>query len=1016
MKRFWKASWDSRGVSIQCCAKGLLGSVKTVPRARWPSGADLPGKSLLIFLVDSERGMWTDSGALLPHEEAAQLTEEQARLVGLPPAPPFALQIKSRGTLDQPDFTLTTSWRKLGHTPVQTRRTGAILEHGTTPYRLPASLYQLVEAVEAFNAAEAPVDRSERAQQWLPVQQAIEQATGAAVQPDGYLGELQIFHAASLSLSVDFDKENGVTFDPVLFGRTISPRIQADLFPDDPNADPAAYDEEDENEGSEDFVGVDTLVDEADQLLPPPLQDTFLRKRFDRDDQCRPSYPLDRNAYVVFDPSLRRALDVVKAKQKASAEERRAFVKNPRAAFAQVMDDLGDGELLGHVFIETQQYSDRVHDIGLWRPRVLPWLPQAPNSWLPEKIGFTFGDQTVELRPEELDGVKRACEEAIARGDATFTCGDGAEAPATSDTLEAIEALRGAAEQLIAAEKTAHSDPGGEEAKDEEKEASDRFALEIDDNLEGVDHESAVRPRAPAIAPAPPAELIAPDALFPHQREGFDWLVKSWTVGRPGVLLADDMGLGKTVQTLAFAAWLDRHWAAASRAPRGPFLIVAPTALLRNWRAEHDKHLQAGGVGPILELYGSAVSAYREDGVSGRDVSEGRGVLDRARLASASVILTTYETLANYHISFAGMRFPLVVFDEIQKLKTPTTINTHAAKTVNADFVVGLTGTPVENNLTELWSIMDRLHPGLLGDLKSFTTNYPADDNGKLRELRDLLVSKEPHAAPVMLRRMKDATDLGRALPAKTVKALPTEMPEIQAKAYGKVVADARQAKAEGAKKGMMLQVLQKMRGVSLHPEHPNTVLGRPEKYADYIARSARLAAAIDVLDTVAENGEKALVFIEFRNMQELFADILRHRYDLKNLPGIINGQTPSARRQAIVDAFQSAPKGSFDALVLAPRAAGVGLTITAANHVVHLSRWWNPAVEDQCNDRAYRIGQDKEVTVYCPIARHPLLGDSSFDVTLNALLERKRALSRDLLVPMESERDYQELYENAVG
>jgi SNF2 family DNA or RNA helicase len=129
----------------------------------------------------------------------------------------------------------------------------------------------------------------------------------------------------------------------------------------------------------------------------------------------------------------------------------------------------------------------------------------------------------------------------------------------------------------------------------------------------------------------------------------------------------------------------------------------------------------------------------------------------------------------------------------------------------------------------------------------------------------------------------------------------------------------------------------------------------------------------------------------------------------------VINGQTPSAKRQAHVDAFQNAGPG-FDVMVLAPRAAGVGLTLTAANHVIHLSRWWNPAVEDQCNDRVYRIGQDKPVTVYCPMSRHPAIGDQSFDLKLNDLLSRKRSMSQSLLVPQESDSDYTTLFEETIS
>ncbi len=163
------------------------------------------------------------------------------------------------------------------------------------------------------------------------------------------------------------------------------------------------------------------------------------------------------------------------------------------------------------------------------------------------------------------------------------------------------------------------------------------------------------------------------------------------------------------------------------------------------------------------------------------------------------------------------------------------------------------------------------------------------------------------------------------------------------------------------------------------------------------------------------QRGEKALLFIEDRDMQASFAAAAGTLFGLRSEPQVINGEVPGHRRQAIVERFQKAPAG-FDVLVLSPKAAGVGLTITAANHVIHLSRWWNPAVEDQCNDRAYRIGQTKPVTVHVPLARHPTYGDASFDVTLDKLLAEKRALSRHMLTPPVKDGDAAILFESTIS
>ena len=169
------------------------------------------------------------------------------------------------------------------------------------------------------------------------------------------------------------------------------------------------------------------------------------------------------------------------------------------------------------------------------------------------------------------------------------------------------------------------------------------------------------------------------------------------------------------------------------------------------------------------------------------------------------------------------------------------------------------------------------------------------------------------------------------------------------------------------------------------------------------------------ILRTIEKNGEKALVFLEHRDVQTTFAAAAATLLGLRSEPAIINGTTPGGKRQDIVDRFQNGPPG-FNLMVLSPKAAGVGLTITAANHVIHLSRWWNPAVEDQCNDRVYRIGQFKPVTVHVPMAVHPSLGDRSFDANLDRLLESKRSLSRHMLAPPVGEADVGVLFNEAIG
>jgi SNF2 family DNA or RNA helicase len=204
-----------------------------------------------------------------------------------------------------------------------------------------------------------------------------------------------------------------------------------------------------------------------------------------------------------------------------------------------------------------------------------------------------------------------------------------------------------------------------------------------------------------------------------------------------------------------------------------------------------------------------------------------------------------------------------------------------------------------------------------------------------------------------------------------------------------------------------MLEALHGLRRVSLLPD------GIEEEGINdqTVQHSARLQALVDVLDEVARRGEKALVFVEFLRVQEMLVPYLRQRYGLARDPQRIHGGTPGARRKRCVDEFQEGKQGQFDVMILSPKAAGVGLTLTAANHVVHLTRWWNPAVEDQCTDRVYRIGQDRDVHVHLPLAVHPRFGEHSFDLNLDRLLERKRDLSAKVLIPaVASENDLAEL------
>jgi SNF2 family DNA or RNA helicase len=463
------------------------------------------------------------------------------------------------------------------------------------------------------------------------------------------------------------------------------------------------------------------------------------------------------------------------------------------------------------------------------------------------------------------------------------------------------------------------------------------------------------------------------------------------------VLLADDMGLGKTLQGLAFLAWL-REGMTSGTIPKAPLIIVAPTGLLENWRAEHDRHLAAPGLGRLTEAYGRGLAAPRTL------APDGRPAIDVEALGRADWVLTTYETMRDYDRDFGRVRFTAMLLDEAQKIKTPGVRITDAAKAMNADFRVALTGTPVENRLADLWCITDTVHPALLGDLKSFSAEYErGGDVQRLGRLKATLDQWRGDRPPLLLRRLRE--DRLPELPAAEEVVLKAVMPAGQRVAYEATVAEARKDRRPGA----VLEVLQRLRTLSLHPD--GQMEGDDQAFID---ASARMRVSFEALDRIAKERDRALIFLDNLQLQSRIAGVIQRRYKLGSPPMLINGQVDGTQRQAHVDRFQSGPD-EFDVMIMSPRAGGVGLTLTRANHVIHLSRWWNPAVEDQCTGRALRIGQTRPVFVHIPMAILPE-GRRSFDQNLHALLQRKRELIRNALMPpAATEADRNELFNATV-
>ncbi|HLN08024.1 MAG TPA: DEAD/DEAH box helicase, partial [Xanthobacteraceae bacterium] len=892
-------------------------------------------------LVASDCAIADGSTLLVEHRAVSRLSARDAASLGLPALAEVVAHVETSGLITRPEFRAKLSWRRpTGQPVVGAGRVGAWLRIGDEWRRVPDALFDIAEAVDRLNAAPAEdvaarlisIDALREA---LPPAVALGKAEAA-----GLLGTMTIAIADAFSLDLKGDGAEAKLV-PILH--------RAGANPDAP-------------------------------LLPPREQSVFGEDQFNRFQTARPVYALGSGWYVVLSPPLRRALAEVRRVQSAPLATKRALIAAPRAFLRQALGDDTDDTVIDAVFRETAAYAERVVGLGLWAPRVVPWIRVVGTDWFGPEVtsgprtkspepegGIRVGDRIVPLTSEQAEALREEIEAAIgAQHPVVPVTSNGAtvDVPATDDTLAALEALR---------QRRLPREPG---TRPDERDAPE--VLLIRPNEETVEVEGSFTPR-PSPPIAPPACVATP--LKQHQAEGLIWLQKAWAKGCPGVLLADDMGLGKTLQGLAFLAWL-REGMTSGAIATAPLIIVAPTGLLENWRAEHDRHLAAPGLGRRTDAYGRGLATLRIL------AADGRPGIDVEALGRADWVLTTYETLRDYDRDFGRVRFAVMLFDEAQKIKTPGVRITDAAKAMNADFRVALTGTPVENRLADLWCITDTVHPALLGDLKSFSAEYEREpDVDRLSRLKATLDRWHGDRPPLLLRRLK--ADRLPELPAPEEVVSEAVMSPEQRAAYEAAVAQAREDRRPGA----ALDALQRLRALSLHPDGQM----RGPDHA-FIAASARMRVAFEALDRIAEQRERALIFLDDLDLQSRLVGVVQRRYHLGEPPMLISGQVEGSKRQVRVDRFQAGPD-EFDVMIMSPRAGGVGLTLTRANHVIHLSRWWNPAVEDQCTGRALRIGQTRRVFVHIPMAILPE-GRRSFDQNLHALLQRKRRLIRDALMP----------------
>ena len=459
---------------------------------------------------------------------------------------------------------------------------------------------------------------------------------------------------------------------------------------------------------------------------------------------------------------------------------------------------------------------------------------------------------------------------------------------------------------------------------------------------------------------SPDLETPPPDfcgELRGYQRQGYSWLIVLRKIGFGGIL-ADDMGLGKTIQAISYLLYLKKEQI------KEPSLIVAPTSVIGNWEREFLRFA------PSLKVH-----IYHGSMRKKIDFSE--------QIKGKDVIITSYGTMRNDRDFLAGIAWNVVILDEAQNIKNPYTKQAASAARLTARHRLCLTGTPIENRLSELWSLINFSNKGLLSSWDKFRTNFAEpielnSDHEKTMRLKKII-------SPFILRRLKSDKNIISDLPEKNEIKEYCTLTEEQATLYQAIVDESLKKIKEAAQERRMniLSTIIKLKQVCNHPT--NFLKDPTTKIA---GRSGKLERLCEMVEVFLENNEKCLVFTQFREMGDILKQALEEYFSEQVL--FLHGQLNRNERERMITLFQNerAPR----IFVLSLKAGGFGINLTAANQVIHFDRWWNPAVENQATDRAYRIGQKKNVFIYKYIT------SGTIEEKIDEILETKSALSDSLL------------------
>lgn len=865
----------------------------------------------LATLVDNGYAYASKEGCLLPYENIYLLDEDERILLGVPQPYDKAMRLVGTSMLNLSDFEYKVEF--LTYVPdgelIVCERGGNILVKGRDKYLLNEAQYALLNRVDAFNSTpeeDKTIDYNLRC--FAEIKALAEQA---GCQLDSYLENENVYAPERIKIEIGRDDE----------GFTVEPAVN---------------------------------IEENDKF----------QTYFDKMRKIQAQYPVQREngerVRIVLNKEQKENLHYLKEQcgKHKTREEIQKMIEQPTEFFDPNSFDL------------SELYSDRVIEIGVYKPKFYPFICPYKSCWIAGATVETPQNGTTKVTinsEEELEKLKREIQSAKENKKGIVEYNN------TQLDIEDAMFLAQTAEKQL-------KDPSQPAKVESENGNEARNVLIIEENAEELGF--AVKERT--IEKGDKYTLFTDPflqegfSLKDHQKEGVAWLQHLYKSKASGCLMADDMGLGKTLQILYFIDWHSRKYA-----NHKPYLIVAPISLLENWKNEYERFFRQ----PRMKI----------NMLTSKDVTRkfDKSIVDK--MQKMDIILTNYESLRISQLNFCAVEFDVVALDEAQKIKSPGTLVTNAAKALKCNFKIAMTGTPVENSLLDLWCIMDFCVPGLLGNAKAFAAQY---QNPLKKEDTDIVaLGNEVHdkLGVYFMRRLKK--DAAKDLPDKIELKEKVLMPPVQKETYASVVNDY----TSGIQPNMLVTIMH-LREVSEHPYlYDSTLLNHETD--EIVETSARLQVTIKFLDEIKKKGEKVIIFVERKETQKMLQKLCLERYGI--ITKIINGDTPSIvkrnmpnkqSRQSSIDEFQAVD--GFNVIIMSPVAAGMGLNVTAANHVIHYSRHWNPAKENQATDRAYRIGQTKDVFVYYPMAVRADI--KSFDETLDDLLSRKTSLATSTIFPTE--------------